>query len=54
MIYMRCAECGSSEVSRDAAVRWNYEEQKWEAQDPYDDAYCDKCGEEVDLMESEE
>ena len=42
-IKMVCHTCGSTEVRRNADVRWNYDKQEWEIVAIFDNATCEKC-----------
>ena len=44
-----CAYCGSDNVVRDAWAEWDIENQEWELQDVYDDAYCFECDDSTSL-----
>jgi DNA-directed RNA polymerase subunit RPC12/RpoP len=48
-----CSTCGSDDVSRDAAAEWSVAEQKWELKTEYDNATCERCGDETRLIEVE-
>jgi predicted RNA-binding Zn-ribbon protein involved in translation (DUF1610 family) len=42
-----CPDCGSVNISADAAVRWNIATQDWEVCNVFDKGkLCDDCGEE--------
>lgn len=42
---MRCRNCGSSNLQRDAVAGWNNQTLEWEHIDVYDDAiWCNDCG----------
>lgn len=44
-----CPECGSPNISADAAVRWDDEAQDWEIVNVFDQGkICDDCGAEFD------
>jgi len=40
---MRCSNCGSEDVVRDAWARWSFEQQEWELGEIFDYAYCETC-----------
>lgn len=40
-----CSYCGSSNVSCDAAARWDEVTQTWSVTDIFDEGSCDDCGE---------
>jgi hypothetical protein len=42
---MRCSNCGSTKVYRDAFVEWDIATQEWVVQNVFDEAVCDsgKC-----------
>ncbi|MFP3645170.1 hypothetical protein [Paraburkholderia sp. SIMBA_054] len=44
---MCCPNCGSEDVSKDAAVRWCFETQQWEVSGIFDNANCDACESEL-------
>jgi len=48
-----CSRCGSSEVTRDAVVRWSIAAQRWEVSGVFDNADCDDCGGETRLEDKE-
>jgi len=48
-----CSACGSDDVSRDALAAWSVAEQKWELRTEFDNANCERCGEETRLIEVE-
>lgn len=48
---MKCRDCGSTSVLRDAYAEWNEESQEWELQNIFDAAIC--CSEECDGGETE-
>ena len=50
-ITINCATCGSENVRRDASAEWNAELQMWEIVTLYDNADCDECGSETNLVE---
>lgn len=50
---MVCAHCGSDEVSRDAAVRWDIGMQAWQISSIYDNGSCDHCGSETKQFNEE-
>ena len=50
-IAIHCANCGSTDVSRDGTVLWDDDAQKWmDVGAVFDNGTCDDCGEET-LME---
>lgn len=46
-----CAECGSTDVSRDAWADWDTTTQEWVLGTVFDDAYCHACAGEARLEE---
>ena len=44
-----CAYCGSTNVVKDAWAEWDIENQEWQLQDTYDDAYCITCDGETSI-----
>lgn len=46
-----CSDCGSDNVSLDASAKWSVEEQKWELNATYDQAYCHECDHDTKLVE---
>lgn len=49
-VQMVCPNCGSDDIARDAAARWDCESQEWELTALYG-AGCDSCGVEFDEPE---
>ena len=47
----RCANCGGSNVLLDAYAFWNDETQDWELAHSFDDARCDDCDGETEIVE---
>lgn len=45
-----CAHCGSDQLVRDAAVRWDVDAQDWMVSGIYDCTTCDICGAESDNL----
>lgn len=41
---MKCKNCGSTEILRDAYARWDQETQEWVLHSIYDEALCVCCG----------
>lgn len=52
-IQMKCSHCGSTNVTRDAAVAWNMDYQTWELITVFDHSDCNDCGGECSLVEEE-
>ncbi len=52
-IQIACAECGSTEVSRDAWADWDVERQAWVLGWVFDDGHCHRCERGVSLVEVE-
>lgn len=55
---MRCPECGSFNVLKDAYAEWDVDKQEWALHAVYDDCRCDACGcditpDEVEVHEDE-
>lgn len=48
-----CRTCGGCNVKRDAWAEWDEVKQKWVSGDVYDNAWCDDCGNDVNLDEVE-
>jgi len=48
-----CSTCGSDDVSRDALAEWSVAGQCWELKTEFDNANCERCGEETRLIEVE-
>jgi hypothetical protein len=48
-VQMVCAECGGTNVMRDAWACWNVETQEWELQSTFDNAHCDDCDGETSI-----
>lgn len=48
-----CGTCGSDDVSRDALAEWSVAGQCWELKTEFDNANCERCGEETRLIEVE-
>ncbi len=48
-----CGTCGSDDVSRDALAAWSVADQRWELKTEFDNANCERCGEETRLIEVE-
>lgn len=47
-----CPYCGSEDISADAAVRWDIENQEWQTTNVFDKGkLCDNCGEEFSECE---
>jgi hypothetical protein len=44
---MVCPYCGSEDVSKDATVRWDIDEQRWGVSGIFDNAHCDGCDTEL-------
>lgn len=49
-----CPICGSDDLVRDAAARFNPETAQWELSDVYDDVTCDQCELEIDPVKDSE
>ena len=47
-----CSSCGSENVVHDAWASWNVEEQKWELENWFDDAFCRECDESCDIIDA--
>jgi hypothetical protein len=47
--YIR-GQCGFREVERDAWAQWDEENQVWEVGATFDNAYCDACDGETNLV----
>lgn len=50
-ITIKCAECGGSNVMRDAWAVWDDEEQDWILGAVMDEGYCEDCDGEATLTE---
>lgn len=50
-IAIRCARCGSSDVSRDAWGDWDVGAQDWVLRTVFDHAHCHDCEDETSLIE---
>lgn len=50
---MVCANCGGTNVMRDAWAVWNEDAQDWELGNVFDHAHCDDCGGETSIEEEE-
>lgn len=48
---MVCETCFSSDVRRDAWAEWSLDDQDWVLGQTFDDAYCETCGGETNLIE---
>lgn len=48
-----CPYCGSDNVARDAACRWNAETQQWEISGLMDSGGCDSCDSELKSFNEE-
>lgn len=48
-----CPYCGSDNVARDAAARWNTETQRWEITSLMDSGGCDGCDSELKSFDEE-
>jgi hypothetical protein len=48
-----CKYCGSDEVKRDALASWNTENQCWELNHVFDQAYCTQCDGETSIVKKE-
>lgn len=46
-VSMRCEDCGSLDVERDASVYWDENAQEWALFTVYDAAECRDCGSEL-------
>ena len=53
-VVFKCPSCGSTDVSKDAAVRWDAETQQWDVTAIYDNAHCDGCDSEIKSLDEEE
>lgn len=40
---MVCAQCGSTQVTRDAWAEWSVDEQDWQLGAVFDYAFCHRC-----------
>jgi len=49
-----CRDCGSTEITADAAASWDAKTQAWVLAAVYDDRFCEGCGEKPDLIEVDE
>lgn len=52
-ISIRCGTCGGSNVMRDAWAVWSDEAQAWELGAVFDAGFCDDCGGEASLVETD-
>ncbi len=50
-VTVRCKQCGSEEVIRDASAVWSDSDQTWELAGVNDQGYCDNCGSETSLAQ---
>ena len=49
-----CARCGGTDVTMEAAVRWDINSQEWQVSAVYDNsAYCGGCSADVSVDERE-
>ena len=46
-----CKYCGSRDVSKDAVVKWDSNNQKWDISDILDSGNCNRCGAEKHCVE---
>jgi hypothetical protein len=46
-----CEHCGSDDIIRDANARWDTLNQCWDLAGVMDNATCEACGEETDMIE---
>ena len=53
MINMVCKTCSSDDVYRDAWANWDYSLQQWMLSQAFDNAWCEKCEDETNLIEVE-
>lgn len=44
-IIKKCKNCGSENISRDAWIMWNVDQQDWIINDIFDEIYCFDCEE---------
>ena len=51
---MVCPHCGSDDLVRDAAARFNPDSNQWEMSDFYDDITCCQCDCEVDPVKEDQ
>ncbi len=49
-----CRDCGSTEITADAAASWDAKAQTWVLAAVFDDRFCEGCGEKPDLIEVDE
>lgn len=52
MLRIICDHCGTEDVKRDAWAAWNFDSQEWKLHSTYDNAYCERCGDEACLTEA--
>jgi hypothetical protein len=50
---MRCSNCDSEDVVRDAWACWSFERQEWELSQIFDYAYCEACEGDCKIERSE-
>jgi len=50
---MKCANCGSSEVRKDAWAAWDLNTQQWDLAAIYDHAYCLDCDARTTIVEEQ-
>ncbi len=50
-IQIMCADCGSTNVSRDAWASWHEVRQAWVLGAVFDDGHCHRCERAVSLVE---
>jgi len=50
---MVCKTCSSDDVYRDAWANWDYSLQQWMLSQAFDNAWCEKCEDETNLIEVE-
>lgn len=50
---MRCPLCDSEDVVKDAWVCWNREDDEWEIQSIFDQAFCTSCENSIEIVEIE-
>lgn len=46
-----CVFCGSQDITIDASISWNFEEQNWVIVESFDDnPFCNKCMKNREIM----
>lgn len=50
---MTCSNCGGENVSCDATVQWDIDQQDWIISGIHDGDFCDDCEDETRIIEKE-